>query len=168
MNIYVTVDSNWAIGNGEQLLIRIPRDHKLFLEETAGKVVVMGRKALQTMPQGLPLQGRTNIVLSENKGLQIKGATVVHSLKELFQELEQYPTEDVYVVGGESIYAQLLPYCDVVHVTKMDHAYAANKYFPNLEKDTSWQLSADSEEQTYFDIAYEFLRYERVEKEERK
>lgn len=165
MNIYVTVDANWSIGNNEQLLVRIPRDHKLFLEETAGKVVIMGRKALQTMPQGLPLQGRTNIVLSQNKGLQIKGAIVVHSLKELFDELEQYPTEDVYVVGGESIYAQLLPYCDVVHVTKMDHVYAANKSFPNLEKDASWRLIADSDEQTYFDIAYEFLKYERVKKD---
>lgn len=162
MNIYVTVDSNWAIGNGEQLLIRIPRDHKLFLEETAGKVIVMGRKALQTMPQGLPLQGRTNIVLSENKGLQIKGATVVHSMEELFGELEKYATEDIYVVGGESVYTQLLPYCDVVHVTKMDHTYAANKYFHNLNQDANWQLAADSEEQTYFDIAYEFLRYERI------
>ncbi len=165
MNIYVTVDANWSIGNNEQLLVRIPRDHKLFLEETAGKVIIMGRKALQTMPQGLPLQGRTNIVLSQNKGLQIKGATVVHSLKELFVLLEQYPTEDVYVVGGESIYEQLLPYCDVVHVTKMDHVYAANKSFPNLEEDDSWRLVADSEEQTYFDIAYEFLKYERVKKD---
>lgn len=165
MNIYVTVDANWSIGNNEQLLVRIPRDHKLFLEETAGKVIIMGRKALQTMPQGLPLQGRTNIVLSQNKGLQIKGATVVHSLKELFVLLEQYPTEDVYVVGGESIYEQLLPYCDVVHVTKMDHVYASNKSFPNLEEDASWRLVADSEEQTYFDIAYEFLKYERVQKD---
>lgn len=165
MNIYVTVDANWSIGNNEQLLVRIPRDHKLFLEETAGKVIIMGRKAIQTMPQGLPLQGRTNIVLSQNKGLQIKGATVVHSLKELFVLLEQYPTEDIYVVGGESIYEQLLPYCDVVHVTKMDHVYAANKSFPNLEEDASWRLVADSEEQTYFDIAYEFLKYERVQKD---
>ena len=165
MNIYVTVDSNWAIGNGEQLLVRIPKDRKLFLEETAGKVVVMGRKTLQTMPQGIPLQGRTNIILSQNKGLQIKGAVVVHSLKELWKELEQYSSEDVYVIGGESIYTQLLPYCDVVHVTKMDHAYAANKFFPDLDKDASWRLAADSEEQTYFDIAYEFLRYERVKKD---
>ncbi len=164
MNIYVTVDSNWAIGNNEQLLVRIPRDHKLFLEETAGKVVVMGRKALQIMPQGLPLQGRANVILSENKGLKIKGAVVVHSLEELWKELEPYPTEDVYVIGGESVYEQLLPYCDVVHVTKLDHTYAANKYFYNLDKSAEWKLVGDSDEQTYFDIAYEFLRYERVQK----
>lgn len=165
MNIYVTVDANWSIGNNDQLLVRIPRDHKLFLEETAGKVVVMGRKALQTMPQGLPLQGRTNIILSGNKDFRVKGATVVHSMEELWKELEQYSLEDVYVIGGESVYTQLLPYCDVVHVTKMDHVYAANKSFPDLEKDASWRLVADSDELTYFDIAYEFLKYERVERD---
>lgn len=165
MNIWVTVDSNWAIGNGEQLLIRIPRDYKLLLEETAGKVVVMGRRALQTMPQGLPLQGRTNIVLSGNKGLQVKGAKVVHSLEELMRELESYSSEDIYVIGGESVYAQLLPYCEAVYVTKMDHTYAANKYFSNLDKSSEWRLVEDSDEQTYFDIAYEFLKYERVKKD---
>lgn len=165
MNIWVTVDSNWAIGNGEQLLIRIPRDYKLILEETAGKVVVMGRKALQTMPQGLPLQGRTNIVLSANKGLQVKGATVVHSMEELQKELESYSSKDIYVLGGESVYTQLLPYCDVVYVTKMDHVYAADKFFPDLDKLTEWKLVEDSEEQTYFDIAYEFLKYERIKKD---
>lgn len=161
------VDANWAIGNGKQLLVRIPRNDKLFLQETAGKVVVMGRKALATMPGGMPLQGRTNIVLSQERDLQIKGAIVVPSLEELFQVLKNYDTEDVYVVGGESVYKQLLPYCDVVHVTKMDHTYAANKYFPNLDSLPQWKLTADSEEQTYFDIAYEFLRYERVEKDGR-
>lgn len=162
MNIYVTVDSNWAIGNDEQLLIRIPRDHKLLLEETAGKVVVMGRKALQTMPQGLPMQGRTNVILSGNRSLQVKGAMVVHSLEELLKELENYSSEDIYVIGGESVYTQLLPYCENAYVTKMDHAYAANKYFTNLDKNSEWRLVEDSDEQTYFDIAYEFLKYERI------
>ena len=124
----------------------------------------MGRKTLQTMPQGLPLAGRTNIILSRNKELQVKNATVVHSVEDLLEELKSYPDEDIYVVGGESVYEQLLPFCDVVHVTKMDHAYAANKYFPDLDKAAEWRLVADSEEQTYFDIAYEFLRYERVTK----
>lgn len=162
MNLYVTADANWAIGNNDNLLIQIPRSQKLFLEETKGKVLVMGRKALGTMPQGLPLAGRTTIVLSRNKELQIKNATVVHSVEKLLEELKQYPTEDVYVVGGESVYNQLLAYCDVAHVVKLDHAYSANKYFPDLDKDEGWRLTADSDELTYFDIAYEFLRYERV------
>ena len=161
MNIMVTVDERWAIGSGEKLLVQIPRNQKLFMEETAGKVVVVGRKALQTFPQGLPLQGRTTIVLSKNTEYKVKGALVVHSVKELLEELKKYPTEDIYVVGGESVFAQLLPYCNVVHVTKIDHAYAANKHFANLDTDPAWTITAESDEQTYFDIAYEFLKYER-------
>lgn len=161
MNILVTVDERWAIGNQDKLLVQIPRNQKLFMEETAGKVVVVGRKALQTFPQGMPLQGRTTIVLSKKAGLKIKGATVVSSLEALFKELKKYPDEDIYIAGGESIYAQLLPYCSVAHVTKIDHVYAANKYFPNLDKDPEWKITAESDEQTYFDIAYEFLKYER-------
>lgn len=162
MNLYVTADANWGIGHNDNLLIQIPRNQKMFLEETKGKVLVMGRKTLATFPQGMPLGGRTNIILSANAKLQIKGATVVHSLEELFEELKQYPDEDIYVVGGESVYKQLLPYCNVAHVVKMDHAYTANKFFPDLEKEKEWKLTADSDEYTYFDIAYEFLRYERM------
>ena len=161
MNMIVTVDERWAIGNKEKLLVKIPRNQKLFMEETAGKVVVIGRKALQTFPQGLPLQGRTTIVLSQNRKYKVKGATVVHSIEALLKELGKYRSEDVFVAGGESIFAQLLPYCHVVHVTKVDHTYAADKFFKDLDKDPEWQVTAESDEQTYFDISYEFLKYER-------
>ena len=161
MNILVTVDERWGIGNNDKLLVQIPKNQKLFMEETAGKVVVVGRKALQTFPQGMPLQGRTTIVLSKKPGLKVKGATVVSSVEVLMKELKKYPEEDIYVAGGESVFAQLLPYCNVVHVTKIDNTYAANKFFPNLDKDPAWEITAESDEQTYFDIAYEFLKYER-------
>ena len=82
-------------------------------------------------------------------------------LQELLEELKQYSREDVYIIGGESVYRQLLPYCNVVHVTKIDHEYEADSYFPNLDADEDWEITADSDEQTYFDIAYQFLRYER-------
>ena len=161
MNIIVAADNNWAIGNKNELLIRIPNDQKHFREETLGKVVVLGRKTLQTFPQGLPLQGRTNIILSKDKNYKVKDAIVVHSTEELLAQLQQYNEEDVYIIGGESVYRQLLPYCNVVHVTKIDHAYEADSYFPNLDADEDWEITADSDEQTYFDIAYQFLRYER-------
>ena len=161
MNLIVAVDENWAIGNHNELLITIPADYKFFRQETSGKVVVLGRKTLETFPQGLPLKNRVNIIMSTNKAYKVKDAAVVHSLEELLEELKQYATEDVYVVGGESIYRQLLPYCDVAHVTKIDHAYAADAYFPNLDKMPEWEITADSEEQTYFDITYHFLKYER-------
>ena len=161
MNLIVAVDNNWAIGNKNELLIRIPNDQKHFREETTGKVVVLGRKTLATFPQGLPLPNRTNIILSRNPGFQVKGGIVVHSLEELLEELKNYADEDIYVIGGESVYRQMLPYCNVAHVTKIDHEYQADAYFPTLDTDGEWEITADSDEQTYFDIAYEFLRYER-------
>lgn len=161
MNIIVCADNNWAIGYKNRLLVSIPNDMKHFREETMGKVVVFGRKTLETFPQGQPLQGRTNIVLSKDKKLQIKGAEVVHSLEELLERLKDFDDEDIYIIGGDSVYQQLLPYCDVAHVTKLDYEYQADSYFPNLDKDENWEITADSEEQTYFDIPYTFLKYER-------
>lgn len=161
MNLIVAVDSNWAIGNKNQLLVRIPADHKYFREITTGKVVVLGRKTLETFPQGMPLKNRTNIILSTNPDYYVKDAIVVHSLEELFEELKQYDTKDVYIIGGSSVYRELIPYCDVAHVTKIDRAYEADSYFPNLDQMEEWQITADSEEQTYFDLEYRFLKYEK-------
>lgn len=165
MNLIVAVDENWAIGNKNDLLIRIPADHKMFRQETTGKVVVLGRKTLETFPQGLPLKNRTNIILSTNPSYKVKDAVVVHSVEELLKELEKYNTEDIYIIGGESIYRQMLPYCDVAHVTKIDYAYTADAYFPDLDQLPEWEITADSEEQTYFDIAYRFVKYERTKPE---
>lgn len=161
MNAIVAVDNNWAIGCKNSLLVRIPADHKNFRQETTGKVVVLGRKTLETFPQGMPLPNRTNIILSTNPDYQVKDAVVVHSKEELDAELNKYPTEDVYIIGGESIYRLMLPECDVVHVTKIDHDYEADAYFPNLDQDGAWEVTAESEEQTYFDLPYYFVKYER-------
>lgn len=161
MNIIAAVDRNWSIGNKGQLLVSIPSDHKYFREETMGKVVVLGRKTLQTFPQGMPLQGRKNIVLSRDPRFHVKGAQVVRSLEELLQEVRAWPSEDVYCIGGESVYRQLLPYCDTAHITRIDHIYEADAVFPDLDRDPDWEITAESDELTYFDIAYTFFRYER-------
>ena len=91
----------------------------------------------------------------------MKNAIIVHSLDELHRELEKYNSEDVYVVGGESVYEQLLDECDVAHITKIIFAYDADRYFPNLDERPEWVITADSEEQTYFDLEFFFYRYER-------
>ena len=161
MNLIVAVDENWGIGNKNELLVRIPADMKFFRQETTGKVVVLGRKTLETFPQGLPLKNRTNIILSSNPSYQVKDAVVVHSVEELLEELKKYDEDDIYIIGGESVYKQMLPYCKVAHVTKIDHAYEADAHFPNLDEDADWEITADSDEQTYFDITYHFLKYER-------
>ena len=129
MNIIVAADKNWGIGRNNELLVSIPADMKMFREETTGKVVVMGRKTLESFPNGLPLKKTTNIVII-----------------------------------GNSIYRQMLPYCDVAHVTKIDFAYEADAYFPDLDEDPDWEVTAESEEQTYFDLEYTFVKYERKDK----
>lgn len=161
MNLIAAVDSKWAIGNKGQLLVRIPNDHRMFRQETMGKVVVYGRKTLETFPMSQPLDRRTNIILSTNRDLVVHGAQVVHSVEELLECCRDYPSEDIYIIGGASVYAQLLPYCDTAHITKIDYAYEADAWFPNLDEDPDWEITADSDEQTYFDITYRFLKYER-------
>jgi len=162
MNLIVAADNNWAIGNKNKLLVSIPNDMKHFREETTGKVVVLGRKTLETFPQGQPLQNRVNIILSRNFNFQVKGAMIAHTVEELLDALKDYDDNDIYVIGGESVYRELLPYCTVAHVTKIDHEYEADTYFPNLDADSNWKITAESDEQTYFDLAYHFVRYERV------
>ena len=134
MNLIVAVDENWAIGNKNSLLVSIPNDQKFFRQETTGKVIVLGRKTLETFPGGLPLKNRTNIILTSDTNYQVKDAIIVHSIKELLEELKKYSSDDIYIVGGSSVYEQMLPYCDVAHVTKIDHAYVADSYFPNLDE----------------------------------
>ena len=161
MNLIVAVDKNWAIGLNNKLLVRIPSDQKFFREETTGKVVVLGRKTLETFPGGLPLKNRTNIILSTDPNYKVKDAVVVHSVEELLEEVKQYKSEDVYIIGGESVYKEMLPYCDTAHVTKINHAYEADTHFPNLDEIEGWEVTACSEEQTYFDLEFEFVKYEK-------
>ena len=162
MNLIVAVDEKWAIGCGNKLLVSIPQDMKFFRETTMGKVVVMGRKTLESFPGGQPLKKRTNIVLTGDKNYDVKDAIIVHSVDELLEELKKYDENDIYVIGGESIYRQMLPYCKVAHVTKIRHSYEADTYFPNLEEMEDWEITGISDEQTYFNLEYEFVRYERV------
>jgi len=161
MNLIVAVDKNWAIGKDNKLLVSIPADMKFFRETTKGNVVVMGRKTLESFPQGQPLQKRVNIVISQNKDYQVKGAVVVHSIEEALEEVKKYEGE-IYVIGGESIYRAMLPYCQTALVTKIDHAYEADSYFPNLDEDPEWELTGETEEQTYFDLEYVFRKYEKI------
>ena len=163
MNLIVNVDSNWAIGYRGKLLVSIPEDMKFFRSETTGKVVVLGRKTLDTFPGGQPLKNRTNIILTRNPNYQVKGAISCHSVEEVLEELKKYNSEDVYIIGGDSIYKEFLPYCDVAHVTRTDHVYDADAWFPNLEEDPAWVLTGESEEKTYFDLEFRFCRYERRE-----
>ena len=162
MNLIVNVDKNWAIGLGSKLLVRIPQDMKYFRSMTTGHVVVMGRKTLESFPESKPLPNRVNIVLTRDQGYQAPGALVVHSMEALKEELKKYPEEEIFVIGGGQIYRELLPLCDKAYVTKVDRAFDADVYFPDLDQDPQWKMTKVSEEQTYFDLEYVFAVYERT------
>ena len=161
MNMIVAVDKNWAIGYQNDLLVRIPADQRFFREETTGKVVIMGRKTLESFPGGQPLKNRLNIVITQKRNYKIQGAVVVHSVEEALEYVKDYNPEDIYVIGGASIYEQMLFYCDTVHVTKIDYAYEADTFFPNLDENEEWEITGESDEQTYYDLEYLFLKYEK-------
>ena len=112
MNLIVAADKNWGIGKDNKLLVSIPSDMKFFRQETMGKVVVMGRKTLESFPNGLPLKNRTNVVLTSDKNYQVKDAVIVHSIDEVLEELKKYDDDEIYVIGGGKVYEELLPYCD--------------------------------------------------------
>ena len=161
MNIIVAVDKNWAIGKNNKIMWSIPADMRFFREKTTGHVVVMGRKTLESFPNGLPLKQRTNIVLSRDKNYQVKGTLVMHTTEELLEHLKGYAPEEIFIIGGESIYRQFLPYCDTAYVTKIDHAYDADTHFPNLDEMPEWEMTEAGGEQTSFDLEFVFTKYER-------
>lgn len=162
MKLIVNADKNWGIGKGNQLLVHIPNDMKFFREMTTGHVIVMGRKTLESFPNKMPLPKRTNIVLTKDQNYKSSGSpTLVHSEEELMEELKKYDSDDIYIIGGESVYRMMLPYCDTAYVTKLDYAYDADTYFPNLDEMDDWVLAEEGEEETYFDIEYTFRTYRR-------
>ena len=161
MKAILAADKNWGIGYNNRLLVSIPSDMKFFRQTTTGKVVVMGRKTLESFPNGMPLKNRTNIVLTGNQNYQVKDAVIVHSEDELMEELKKYDTDDIYVIGGESVYRMMLPYCDTAYVTKIDRAFQADTFFPNLDEMYEWEMTEESEEQTCFDLEFCFTKYER-------
>ncbi|MGN0372464.1 MAG: dihydrofolate reductase [Enterocloster sp.] len=161
MNLIAAADRHWAIGRDGRLLVTIPADQQMFLRETVGKVVVMGRKTLESLPGGQPLSRRINVVLSRDEQFHPKGVHVCRSLEEALEYLKQYRKEDIYVIGGQSIYEQFLPYCSTAHVTSIDYVYDADTYLPDLDQDPQWELTEEGEEQTYFSLCYTFRKYQR-------
>lgn len=162
MNLIAAVDRNWAIGYKNELLVRIPEDQKWFRKTTTGKAVIMGRKTLESFPNKSPLKNRLNVVITSDMNYSVPGAVVVHSIDEAVEAVRDYADDDVYVIGGESIYRQMLPLCSTAHITKVDYAYQADAHFPDLDKEEGWKITETSDERTYFDIIYEFVKYERV------
>jgi dihydrofolate reductase len=143
MKAIVAVDKKWGIGKNNDLLFSIPEDMKFFRQTTLNKTVVMGRKTLESFPNGNPLKNRNNVVLSRN--YEKDGCVVVGCLDELKKELQKYEKDDIFVIGGASVYELLLPYCESVLVTKVDADGEATAFFPNLDQLDGWKMVNESQ-----------------------
>lgn len=163
MNLLVAVDKNWAIGNNGKLLEHIKGDLINFKNKTTGKVIVVGRETLGTFPSGKPLANRINIVLSRDLNFNIEDGIAAHSIEELLELIKDYSIEDVFVVGGSSIYQQLLPYVNTAYVTKFSNEHTADRYFPNLDNMLEWVHESSSELFEENGIKYSFNVYKRKE-----
>ena len=144
MNAIVAVDNFWGIGKNNDLLFNIPTDMKFFRQKTLNKVVVMGKNTLLSFPESKPLKNRTNIVLSATTPRR-DDCIVVNSLNELKQKLTEYPSQDVFVIGGAMVYETMLDYCDTIYVTKVDACGNAQVFFPNVDKMQNWSLVEKSQ-----------------------
>ena len=162
MNVIAAVSTDWGIGYKNGLLFHIPQDMKFFKEKTIGKTVIMGRKTLESLPGGNPLKGRTTLVLSTSKKSG-EGYEAFSSIKELLDKTESVSPDDIFVCGGQSVYKQLLPYCDTAYITKIQKTASTDKFFPNLDKDPEWELSEESEIFEYNEIKFSFCIYKRLQ-----
>ena len=143
MRAIVAVDKKWGIGKNNDLLFSIPADMKFFRSTTLNKIVVMGGNTLRSFPNGNPLKNRINIVLSRT--IERQDCTVVKSYTDLLRELKKYPTDEIYIIGGASVYKEMLPYCDEVLVTKVDADGNADVFFENLDNRDDFSLISESE-----------------------
>ena len=161
MQAIVAVTRDWGIGYQGDLLMHEREDMRHFVEHTRGATVVMGDRTLASFPGGRPLKNRINLVLTRDPQYEPEGVTVIRSLSELDRELERFADEEVFVIGGDSIYRQLLDRCDTALITRIDRVFEADAWFPDLDQDPDWELSETGEMQEYEGIRYQFLTYKK-------
>lgn len=163
MNQIVAVDRNWAIGKDGGLLVSIPEDMKFFRTMTKGKTVIMGRKTLESFPGGNPLKGRRNIVLTRQTACDLKGAERAASVDDALAMVRDEEPDNIFVIGGSTIYEAFLSYCDTCYVTRIDHEFEADTWYPNLDADPEWEIAAESETKTAGEMTFRFVTYRKRE-----
>ncbi len=144
MKLIVVVDEKWGIGKQNGLLFSLKKDMAFFRETTTGKVVVMGANTFASFPNGA-LPNRVNIVL-DHTGTAHQGAFTCQTLEELHAKLVEYNTNDVFVIGGATVYKLLLPLCDTAFVTKVHADGGAEVFIPDLDSLDEWELAYTSED----------------------
>lgn len=159
MKLIVAVYADWGIGKDGTQLVALSADRKFFRETTRGATVIVGRRTTEDFPGQKPLPGRKNIVLSRS-GKEIPGFVLCDSPENAVKMTEN--DEMVFVIGGGSIYRQLLPYCDTAYITKLSAQPQSDTFFPDLDADPAWKLAQIELEGEENGVNYQMCRYERV------
>ena len=158
MNAIVAVDANWAIGCQGALLFSLPTDMRRFRTLTMGGTVILGRKTLDSFPGGKPLPKRRNIVITRNPDLTVEGAEIASGPEEALALAQG--DENIWVIGGGSVYTALLSRCKRVYLTRVDQAAEnADTFFPNLDKLPNWKVEKRSEPVEENGLTYRFIDY---------
>ena len=158
MDLIVAVYDDWGIGRDGTQPIALSDDRKFFRETTKGAMVIVGRKTLADFPGGRPLPNRVNVVLSRGN-VDMEGVVLCHSPNEA-RELAK-TADRAMVIGGGSIYCQMLPMCDTAYVTKVHAQPESDTFFPNLDEDPAWHLEQVLQQGHEDGIAYEMCLYKR-------
>lgn len=158
MQAIVAVSRSWGIGKDGQLLFRISADLQRFRALTTGHTVVMGRKTLQSLPGGRGLPNRRSLVLTRQESFTPERAETVHSLAELLA----LAGDEAFVIGGQEVYEQLLPYCTRAYVTKVFADVPADAFFPNLDEDPLWRAVSTGEMQEENGLIFQYVEYQRA------
>ena len=159
MKLIVAVDEKWGIGKNGDLLLSIPDDMQYYRATTRGKVVVMGYTTLISLPNSKPAPARLNLVLCDIEDLRVPGAVVCGSMEQLHRLIGCFEPDDVFDIGGGSMYRQLLPYCNMAHITKMRFDGEADTAIPNLDELHEWSVDSESEVKEHDGVRYSFVVY---------
>ena len=158
MELIVAVYDDWGIGKDGTQPIALSADRKFFRETTRGAMVIVGRRTVADFPGQKPLPGRENVVLTRSAD-EIPGFTVCHS-PEAAADLAK-KAERAMVIGGGSIYKQMLPLCDTAYVTKVHTCPESDTFFPDLDADPGWTLERVLQAGEEDGISYEMCLYKR-------
>lgn len=159
MNFIVAVTNDYAIGKNNDLLFHLPLDLAYFKEKTLNKVVVMGERTYFSLPKR-PLPKRVNIVLSDNPNFNDEGVIIVRNLEQLLKTVKKYPEDDVFIIGGASVYNLMMDYCKLAYITKIDKVVPADTYIKNIEETGSWKEISSSETKTENGLSFRFVVFE--------
>lgn len=161
MELIVAVYDDWGIGKDGTQPVVVSADRKFFRETTRGAMVIVGRKTLADFPGGKPLPNRVNVVLTR-QDVELPDVVTCHSTEEAVKIANT--AEKAMVIGGGSVYLQMLPYCDGAYITKVHATPQSDTYLPNLDEDPAWKLQEVLQSGEENGISYEMCYYKRVAK----